>query len=1727
MGRENLRNSPGKSWDRQANADILASKGEASDNEKVAETLKKIDSTAASKNDRKLWVDVLAENRNPAKGLSMQFVAPSVIDGGIEIEIEDDDIATEVKYWENALILYAMGEDLSMHMVKNFMEKAWNFIKLPELYYHDEGYFIIRFQSQSDLDAVLMKGPYTLRNIPLMLKEWKPDFNLKRDMLRTIPLWVKLPRLPLHLWGARSLSKIGSALGVPLVTDECTASKLRVSYARILVEVDITKELIKEITIKDCEGRKLQQPVEYEWKPLYCDRCKSIGHKCRDYVKKQWLPKGKPSGTTSSDPIQGTAAELALEKGKEGKTLPEEKESTHDQTEKGADDANWIEARSTIKERGKRILTGSSSDIACANGFEALGPDIVILIETRVKRDKAKNIRDKLHVHECYVDNYHYHDNGRIWISWNDSAIDVKVVNSSDQYIHCGIFDTNGTFLYWLTAIYGKNQLEQRKLLWKTITNIQPSIHEPWCLMGDFNNVLKAQDRIGGRLVTDSEFIDLWDMMNAAGLSEMDGCGDYYTWCNRHTNDTIYSRIDRLIGNVEWFKKYNEWTLRILAPNVSDHALLHVVNDTQNIVKKRRFKFYNCLTDIAGYEETVQKSWIEPLTGNPMYILWSKLQRLKPSLMKLGNNISNIKQNLVIARRNLEQAQSDLSMNKMDKNALCRVKQCTEDLIRLQEIEDKILLQKSKITWLRLSDENNAYFHATVKAKHKMQCIKMLKKEDGSYATDHEDIKDEVMQFYTKLMGTRAGRLKMIDVEAMRYGKQFTPEHGAILTRDVTEDAIWKALQGIGDSKAPGLDGYGAKFFKTSWSIVKDDVVAAVKYFFTRGKLFRAFNSTVVTLIPKHDQANEVRDFRPIAGCTTVYKIISKVLTNRLGSMLHEVIHHSQAAFLKGQLIHNHILLAFELMKGYNRRGGPPRCMLQIDLQKAYDMVDWSSLQTIMAELGIPGKFINWIMLGTASVTYRFKVNGDFTEIVEAKRGIRQGDPISPLLFVIMMEYLNRVLAKMSKNSHFKYHSKCSKLNITHLSFADDVLLFCRGDQSIDIMLEAFNSFSESTGLIMNPKKCKAFFCGMDTEVKQDILLQTGFIEGQFPIRYLGIPLASKRLNIHHYLPLIDRIVSRIRHWTANLLSIAGRIQLVKSVVVAITQYWMHCLPLPKAVLKKIDSICRTFIWSGKATQGKKSPVAWKQVCRPLKAGGLNILNLHTWNSVAMLKNLWAICMKGDNLWVKWVHTYFLKGRDPMIDLQTTNCTWILKHILDNKAEVHKILTTWNQMINQGVFHMTKVYKAIIGEANTVDWYHMLCHSIARPRAKMILWLAIQDRLPTKYRLYKLGMIQHQRCELCDGEDESIDHLLFRCPQTVRIWNDLLQWLDIKDTYSLNFEWMKKITKGKGVKRSILKAVSTEGTKFIIIAKNFVLEICRELLSHFDFSLVTVAESCAEAIELLLQAPLMKRTLQHWTCGRLEDGLEVAWKLEDELQMVGSLKMKMFKLLEASTKLETLIFKGETLGLKNFLLLAKRNSRELENFENYKRRGRSEKARMKVALEQIFMFILMPFYREKVFDDPTELTQDDLYDLRFRWAPLMKRMLQHWTCGRLEDGLEVAWKLEDELQVVGSLKMKMFKLLEASTKLETLIFKGETLGLKNFLLLAKRNSRELENFENYKRRGRSEKARMKVALEQIFMFTLMPFYREKVFDDPTELTQDDLYDLRFHWAKCFFELHKD
>lgn len=214
------------------------------------------------------------------------------MEGKIEVEIEAYYVDFEVIFLEDTLIMYVTGKDLNMYSVKQYMIRYWNFVQLLEMFYHEERYFLLKIRTSEDKEMVLTRGLYSIKNMPMVLKDRSHDFNFKRDMILILPVWVKLPQLPLHLWGAKSLGKIGSALGKPLFTDECTMNKLRVSYVCIFVEIDIAHKQKDSIIIKDNEGMNITQPVELERTPKFCDTCQKIGHQCNKekprIVKQLW-----------------------------------------------------------------------------------------------------------------------------------------------------------------------------------------------------------------------------------------------------------------------------------------------------------------------------------------------------------------------------------------------------------------------------------------------------------------------------------------------------------------------------------------------------------------------------------------------------------------------------------------------------------------------------------------------------------------------------------------------------------------------------------------------------------------------------------------------------------------------------------------------------------------------------------------------------------------------------------------------------------------------------------------------------------------------------------------------------------------------------------------------------------------------------------------------------------------------------------------------------------------------------------------------------------------------------------------------------------------------------------------------------------------------------------------------------------------------------------------------
>ncbi|GFY91584.1 hypothetical protein Acr_07g0017800 [Actinidia rufa] len=180
--------------------------------------------------------------------------------------------------------------------------------------------------------------------------------------------------------------------------------------------------------------------------------------------------------------------------------------------------------------------------------------------------------------------------------------------------------------------------------------------------------------------------------------------------------------------------------------------------------------------------------------------------------------------------------------------------------------------------------------------------------------------------------------------------------------------------------------------------------------------------------------------------------------------------------------------------------------------------------------------------------------------------------------------------------------------------------------------------FGDSSGLKISISKSSLFPAGINSRDLEAIKEITGFAQGVFPFKYLGIPVAASRLTIAQFSPLIDKISDCISAWAGASLSYAGRTELIKSVLQGVECYWLSILPIPVGVRTKIIHLCRNFLWSGKATINKKPLVAWKDVCLPKHEGGLGIRNTKAWNKALICKTLWDIQAKKDSLWVQWIH---------------------------------------------------------------------------------------------------------------------------------------------------------------------------------------------------------------------------------------------------------------------------------------------------------------------------------------------------------------------------------------------------------------------------------------------------------------------------------------------------------
>ena len=485
------------------------------------------------------------------------------------------------------------------------------------------------------------------------------------------------------------------------------------------------------------------------------------------------------------------------------------------------------------------------------------------------------------------------------------------------------------------------------------------------------------------------------------------------------------------------------------------------------------------------------------------------------------------------------------------------------------------------------------------------------------------------------------------------------------LLKPVTEQEIKEVLFSMPNDKSPGPDGYTTEFYKATWDILGVEFVVAVQSFFAKGFLPKGVNSTILALIPKTMEAMEMKDYRPISCCNVIYKVISKIIANRLKMVLPQFIAGNQSAFIKDRLLIENLLLATEIVKDYHKVSISERCAIKIDISKAFDSVQWSFLKNVLLTLDFPQEFVHWIMLCVTTASFSVQVNGELAGFFNSSRGLRQGCSLSPYLFVIVMDVLSKQLDRAAGLQQFGYHPKCKKLGLTHISFADDIMVLSDGKvRSLEGIVSVFDSFAKQSGLKISMEKTTIYLASISEDNRREIESHFHFAVGCLPVKYLGLPLVTKRLTSTDYNPLLEQIKRRIGTWTARFLSYAGRLNLVSSVLWSICNFWLAAFRLPRDCIREIDKLCSAFLWSGPELNTNKAKIAWEIVCKPKREGGLGLRPLREANDVCCLKLIWRIASHGDSLWVKWTEAYFLKNHNFWSFRQTNKGSWMWRKLL-------------------------------------------------------------------------------------------------------------------------------------------------------------------------------------------------------------------------------------------------------------------------------------------------------------------------------------------------------------------------------------------------------------------------------------------------------------------------------
>jgi hypothetical protein len=403
----------------------------------------------------------------------------------------------------------------------------------------------------------------------------------------------------------------------------------------------------------------------------------------------------------------------------------------------------------------------------------------------------------------------------------------------------------------------------------------------------------------------------------------------------------------------------------------------------------------------------------------------------------------------------------------------------------------------------------------------------------------------------------------------------------AALDLPFTEEEVWNMIKELPSDKSPAPDGMTGAFYKSAWSVIKGDVLRAVNAFYCPDRRqFYYLNAALLTLIPKKPDAVKPSDYRPISLIHSFPKLISKMLANRLSPKLDDLVQRNRSAFIKGRCIqdnYKYVQCAAKLLKARKI----PKMLLKLNISKAFDTVDWPFLLELLRAWGFGRRWRDWISLLLSTASTRVLLNGRPGKPIDHRRGLRQGNPLSPMLFILVMDTLSRLFGKASEQGllqpigHPTIKFQCSL-------YADDVILFASPTVlEARVIARIMTIFGDASGLKTNLSKCSITPIHGAHELLNELQEVLHCQISQFPITYLGIPLSTGPILRSYIRPIIDKVTVKLPGWKGPLMPKSGQLVLTKAVLSMMPTYTLMAAQLPAWAIEGIDKIRRRFVWTG------------------------------------------------------------------------------------------------------------------------------------------------------------------------------------------------------------------------------------------------------------------------------------------------------------------------------------------------------------------------------------------------------------------------------------------------------------------------------------------------------------------------------------------------------------------